>query len=66
MISQKEQKLILLDHALKGCTLNGKPAKICGFKNQFATVAQIDGPLAIEFSWEAVKRIMNKDGKFST
>lgn len=48
----------------KNITLNGKPAKIMGHRNRFATVAQLDGPLACEFSWQAVKRILDRGGVF--
>lgn len=47
-------------------TLDGEPAVVCGASNRWATVAQINGPLELEFSWEAVKRILDKDGKFSS
>ena len=48
------------------CFLDGKPARIYGRLNKFPTVAQIDGPLALEWSWETAKRIMDNDGKFSS
>ena len=66
MISQKEKDdLVLLSHVL-GATLDGEPARIVGRLNPFATVAQVKGPLALEWSWEAVKRIMDNDRKFSS
>ena len=40
------------------CYLDGKLAVICGWENQFATIATLDGTQAIEFSWAAVSRIM--------
>ena len=46
-------------------TLNGKPAKIVGKKITFPKVVEINGPLSVEFSWQAVKRIMTKNnGEF--
>ena len=48
------------------CFLNEKPAFIYGRRNQFATVAQVDGPLAIEWAWETAHRIMDNNQKFST
>ena len=46
-------------------TLGGYPAVICGTRNDFATVATINGPaLSAEFSWEAVERIMANGGRF--
>lgn len=40
------------------CYLDGKPAVIKGRLNQFATVATRDGTAAVEFSWQAVNRVM--------
>ena len=48
------------------CILDGERARIYGRLNKFATVAQVDGPLALEWSWETVKKIMDNDGKFSS
>jgi hypothetical protein len=62
----QEVKDSLLEKAKMGCSLDGEPAKVIGRKNEFATVVQIDGPLAIEFSWPAVKRILNANGCFSS
>ena len=46
-------------------TLEGKPAVIGGIRNKFATVTQL-GPhgLTAHWSWEAVERIVKRDGKF--
>ena len=47
------------------CTLDGRPAKITGRLNPFATVASLDPSYpAAEFSWEAVNRVMWTDAKF--
>ena len=47
------------------CTLNGKPARIVGRKVTYPKVVEINGQLTVEFSWQAVKRIMTtKNGKF--
>ena len=62
-ISQKMKDDLVGD---VGVFLDGKPAGIYGRLNQFATVAELDGPLAVEFSWQAVKRIVDNDQKFST
>jgi hypothetical protein len=43
-------------------TLNGEPAKICGFDNPFATVAQIPSGLSADWSWSAVGRIVDNHG----
>lgn len=48
-------------------TLNGKPARIVGRKITYPKIAEIDGPLSVEFSWQAIKRIMTaKNGEFGT
>jgi hypothetical protein len=48
------------------CFLNEKPAYIYGRLNQFATIAQAGGPLAVEWAWETVKRVMDNNQEFST
>jgi hypothetical protein len=65
-ISQKMKDDMVLFGYVNGVFLDGKPAGIYGRLNRFATVAEIDGPLAVEFSWQAVKRIVDNDQKFST
>lgn len=47
-------------------TLNGLPAKVSGVNKQFATVTQLKTGLSAEWSWEAVERIVNRDGKFKS
>lgn len=47
--------------------LNGKPANIKGYKNQFGTVAQIDGPVSHEWSWWGIANIIVKQqGRFTS
>lgn len=48
------------------CTLDGKPAEIMGRRNDFATVAQIPQGVAVEFSWQAVARIMQGSKEFKS
>jgi hypothetical protein len=49
------------------CTLDGKPAKVTGFWNDFATIAELDvSGKVCDFSWLAVNRVMLKDGKFKS
>lgn len=48
------------------CFLDGQPAKIVGWKEKFPTVSQINGPLAFEWSWAAVNRIMSGDRQFKS
>ena len=45
-------------------TLDGQPAGISGFKNNFATVFQLEGSLSLEFSWLTVSRVVSRGGKF--
>jgi len=48
-------------------TLNGEPARISGYRNDFATVTQLDSGLSAEWSWPAVRRIVEqRDGAFKT
>lgn len=60
MISQEEKD----DFVGRRCFLDNKPAKIVGRKLDFPKIVTFDGTNEVEFSWEAVKRIMGKDGKF--
>lgn len=47
------------------CTLDGRRAMVCGRRNDFATVATLEGPLtSVEFAWETVARVMAVTGKF--
>ena len=47
------------------CTLNGKPAKIVGWKCDFPMVAELDGPLSVEYAWATVDNVMtNNDRRF--
>ena len=46
-------------------SLNDKPARITGRKEFYPSISEIDGPLSVQFSWQAVKRIITtKDAKF--
>ena len=50
----------------KDFALDGKPARIQGRLNGFATVATLlDGP-AYEWAWETVDRIMKAGGNFTS
>lgn len=46
------------------CKLDGKPAIIAGRQNDFATIAQLPNGLHLEWSWEAVDRIMSTTRMF--
>jgi hypothetical protein len=46
-------------------TLDGKPAKVCGRLNDFATVRSDSN--SAEFSWYAVRTVIeNRNGEFSS
>jgi hypothetical protein len=59
-LNQKEKDILVGSE----CFLNGKPARIHGRRLNFPIVAQIDGPLAIEYAWKTTQRILNRDGQF--
>lgn len=46
----------------KACTLDGVPAKVVGRKLMYAIIRTAKHD--VEFSWEAVDRIMRKGGRF--
>lgn len=46
-----------------GVTLDGKPAIVRGARLPFAKVGYLNGP-AVEFSWEAVERVLDGGGQF--
>jgi hypothetical protein len=59
------ERLALVD--TQGITLDGEPAKIMGAMEDFATVAIFPNGYGFQWSWEAVKRIVEeKDGKFTS
>jgi hypothetical protein len=61
-------KLALLELVhTQGVTLDGEKAVIIGVKEDFATVAILPNGYGFQWSWEAVKRIVEeKDGKFTS
>lgn len=46
------------------CTLNGKPAVIRGRLLPFASVAYLNTPVSVEYTWETVNRVMLRGGNF--
>jgi len=46
------------------CMLNDKHAVIRGRLRKFAVIAEQNGPLAAEYAWATVERIVNAGGKF--
>lgn len=61
--ARRAWRLALAD---KPVTLNGAQARITGINKPFATVTQLATGLSAEWSWEAVERIVNRDGKFQS
>jgi hypothetical protein len=47
-------------------TLDGQPAKVSGFRNEYAKVSIIKSGLSAEWAWETVARIVAKGGRFSS
>lgn len=47
-------------------TLNGRPARISGYKHEFARVYDIETLATFEWSWDAVERIVENGGHFKT
>lgn len=45
-------------------TVNGKPAIISGYANKFATVTEHKTGYSAEYSWQAVRYVMQDGGKF--
>ena len=48
------------------CLLDGKPAKVIGWKLDWPLVAHLDSPLAVLYSWATVNRIMAEDRRFKS
>jgi hypothetical protein len=60
-MSEREKRELCQDRV----TLNGKPAVVTGYKNEFAMVKALDSCEQAEFAWETVARIVNlKNGAF--
>jgi hypothetical protein len=52
---------------LRGVTLNGEPAAITGFRNDFAHIRQVKTGLGCEWSWPTVLHVVRtKGGAFTT
>jgi Zn finger protein HypA/HybF involved in hydrogenase expression len=47
-------------------TLNGRPAKISGVKNNFATVTDLASGMSAEWSWQAVDHVVSGGGRFTS
>lgn len=56
----------LVERSHTGVTLDGARAVVSGWRNDFATVTALpDGP-NVEFAWETVARVLNRDGAFKS
>ena len=64
MTRDEKDDLFYMANGFVNMTLNGEPARIYGRKLDFPIVSQISGPFHGEFSWEAIKRIIDKGGDF--
>lgn len=47
------------------CTINGRPAIICGALLRFAIVSDRESGLSCEYSWQAVENVLAKGGAFT-
>ena len=45
-------------------TVNGKSARISGFSNRFATVTDRETGYSAEYTWEAVRLVLQNGGGF--
>ena len=67
MLDAKQLKKVYQNRwAGAACFLDKEPAKVCGRLNDFATIAQLNKPLSVTFSWATVDRIMQKTKHFSS
>lgn len=55
----RAQRFAMVHNAPTAPTLNGKPAKVMGYGNRFATVADLESGLYAEWSWETVEHVVN-------
>ncbi len=46
----------------RGVTLNGRPARIAGISLDFPVVSYADGSGSVEYSWQAVRLVVNQRG----
>jgi hypothetical protein len=64
VVTEKQRKAIADRFSGRACLLDGETAKIEGRLNNFATVARLDNKGSVEFSWNAVERIMTSTMAF--
>lgn len=66
MITPTERQAIADKWTNQECFLDGKPAKIIGRVAGFATVYILGKATTVEFAWETVDRIMQRDKRFKS
>jgi hypothetical protein len=62
MAEERKRELVETENV----TLNGVPARIGGWRCDFATVTQWPAGLSAEFAWQTVEHVVNnREGKFN-
>lgn len=61
---KRKARVIADEWTGKACRLDGKPAKVMGRLNEFATIAQIPEGHSCEFTWGQVDNVMVFGGNF--
>jgi hypothetical protein len=60
-----ERRVQLVQQTEVPVTLDGEPACVGGYRNDFATVQRKDGKGGrVEFAWATVERVINNGGRF--
>jgi hypothetical protein len=61
---EQKNELFELSNRFVNMTINGEPALLYGRLLDYPVVAQVNGELKAEYSWEAIKRITEAGGDF--
>lgn len=64
VMTDREKRAVAEKWSGEDCTLNGKPARVTGRLEPFASVRGDDGITLAVYSWEAVSRVMESNRKF--
>ena len=68
--TDRSRVAIGLDHRRELCgalvTLDGKPARISGAREPFATVTDLDSGLSAQWSWASAAGIVSRGGAFKS
>ncbi len=51
---------------LASVTLNGKPARVTGIRNDYALVMALRGETSAEFAWSTVESVVSSGGNFKS